>query len=176
MSININDLIDEEVNLIEIFICSNLKKDEDILDVSISEENANKISNKFKKTKDITYKIFFKSNLSYIYDTSIDSQIVTTKSSYKHKHIYNNRSKLYNNYFIISYKENKLPTHYFPCTNDIDHIATYNIKEYRITNRITIIVREDDGIYTSYIQYRHGNNVDIDKIQETINTLIKTIG
>lgn len=176
MNINITDLIDSEVNLIEIFLCSNIKKNDNIVDISISQEFANKISNKFKNARDITYNVFYKGNLSYIYDMTNDSQIVTTKIAYKNKFLYNNRSKIFNNYYTISYKENKLPTHYFPCTNDIDYKTTYNIKEYRINNRIIIIVREEDGIYTSYLQYRHSNNVDLDKIQETINSLIKTIG
>jgi hypothetical protein len=176
MYLNINDLIDNDTNLIEIFLCSNIKKDANVIDVSISEELVNKISNKFKKTREITYSIFNRCNLSYIYDMSNDSQIVTTKLAYKNKYLYNNRSKIFNNYYIISYKENKLPTQYFPCTNDIDYKTTYNIKEFRIDNRIIIIIREEEGIYTSYIQYRHSINVDLDKIQDTLNNLIKTIG
>jgi hypothetical protein len=92
------------------------------------------------------------------------------------------------NIFVICSKNNKQPNYTFPCTNEIDSVSEYIIKEYKISNRISLILRCDsdsgDGsgsggggeeIKTLYIEYRHSNNVDIDKINETINKIIRKI-
>jgi hypothetical protein len=86
------------------------------------------------------------------------------------------------NILVICSKNNKQPNYTFPCTNEIDSISEYIIKEYKISNRISLILRGDSGgdsgseeINTLYIEYRHSNNVDIDKINETINKIIRKI-
>ena len=175
MHINIHNLINDDINLIEIYLSSNIKKEEHFIDISINEELANKISNKFKKTRELINNIFYKNNLSYIYDNLNDSQVVIVRNIYNDNLIFNRKAKIFNNYYILALKEDKLPTHYFPCTNDIDYIAEYKIKEFRINNRISIIIKEENGIYMSYIQYKHNLNVDLDKIQDTIDSLIRTV-
>jgi hypothetical protein len=91
---------------------------------------------------------------------------------------YNSKSNL----FILSSKIDKFPQYIFPCTNDIDYISTYSIKEYKINNRISLFIRYDylnddekqNLAKTFYIEYRHSPNVDIDKINENVNNIINT--
>ena len=91
---------------------------------------------------------------------------------------YNSKSNL----FILSSKIDKFPQYIFPCTNDIDYISTYSIKEYKINNRISLFIRYDylndeekqNLAKTFYIEYRHSPNVEIDKINEYINNIINT--
>jgi hypothetical protein len=96
------------------------------------------------------------------------------------------------NILVICSKNNKQPNYTFPCTNEIDSVTEYIIKEYKISNRISLIMRCDIAnkeadaaagisgeacyeIKTLYIEYRHSSNVDIDKINETINKIIRKI-
>jgi hypothetical protein len=93
------------------------------------------------------------------------------------------------NIFVICSKNNKQPNYTFPCTNEIDSVSEYIIKEYKISNRISLIMRSDivsgaggaggevgkEVVKTLYIEYRHSSNVDIDKINETINKIIRKI-
>ena len=81
-----------------------------------------------------------------------------------------------NDILVIVSKHDKQPNYTFPCTNDIDNICEYTIKEYKISNRLSLIMRYDnENIKTLYIEYKHSQNVDIDKINEQINKIIAKI-
>ena len=74
-------------------------------------------------------------------------------------------------YYILVFNEIKLPTHTFPCTNDINEKYIINVIEYKINNRITLIIKNNN----CFINYKHSKDVDIDKIHEIINNLILKI-
>jgi hypothetical protein len=77
--------------------------------------------------------------------------------------------------YMISYKLSKLPTHLFPCLNDIDYVVEYTLSEYKLTNRLSLIIRKDkDGQYL-FIEYRHSTQMDIEKIDSNINQIINNI-
>ena len=81
--------------------------------------------------------------------------------------------------FILSSKIDKFPQYIFPCTNEIDNISIYLIKEFKINNRISLMIRydylNDNVVSKSFnIEYRHSPNVEIDKINEYINNLVAT--
>jgi hypothetical protein len=81
------------------------------------------------------------------------------------------------NIYIISSKIDKYPQYVFPCTNDIDNISEVTIKEYKISNRISIIIKNEvnENIKTILIEYKHSTNVEMDKITEIVNKLVKNI-
>lgn len=164
LSLNIND----NCNLIEIYFINNNIKDDNIIDIELNENLLLKINKTFKKTKESKYVLYHKNNLSYIYDLSNDNQTVIIKKN--EKDIFYNLNNKYNLYSIY-YNENKLGTHYFPCTNDIDMKEEYIIKEFKINNRITLIIKDKQ----LFIQYKHNKTVDLDIINDTINYLIKKI-
>ena len=171
-TIILSDLITDDTNLLEIYICPKQVID-NYIDVTIDDLKIKKINDKFKTTKTTKYNIFYKNNLSYTYDDSNDNQIVNTKTTIKSSFLKTKSS--FNDFYAVSFKEDKLPTHYFPCTNDIDYISEIVINEKRINNRISLIIKCDNEIYSSYIQYRHAGNVEIDKVQDTLNLMCKTI-
>jgi hypothetical protein len=168
----VSHLLLEDTNLLEIYIC-NKQVSDNVIDITLNDIKIQKLKNKFKNTKIAKYNVFYKNNLSYTYDDSNDNQIVNTKIT--HKNLYITTKKSFGDFYAISYKEDKLPTHYFPCSNDIDYISEIYIAEVKINNRISLIIKTDNNITSSYIQYRHANNVEIDKVQNTIEMLLKTI-
>lgn len=168
----LSELLSDDTNLLEIYICPKQHYD-NFIDVSLDDNKIKKIKDKFKTTKITKYNIFYKNNLSYTYDDSNDNQIVNTKIT--HKNLFIKTKVSFNDFYVISFKEDKLPTHYFPCTNDIDYFSEVIITEMRINNRITLIIRNDSEINSSYIQYRHAGNVEINKIQEAIDMICRTI-
>ena len=65
----------------------------------------------------------------------------------------------------------KMQTHSFSCTNDIDNKIVSKIYEFKINNRISLLIKDNNLI----IHYKHSKEVDIDKIQEIINGIIRKI-
>jgi len=172
----VGDGSQEDINLIEIyFINRDIRGlQENIMDVSVKNSLETFIDNYYKKSRVEKYKSYTHKERIYTYELSNDNQYVSSKIK---KHM-----DIIDNILVICSKNNKQPNYTFPCTNEIDSIYEYIIKEYKISNRISLILRCDSGgdsgseeINTLYIEYRHSNNVDIDKINETINKIIRKI-
>jgi hypothetical protein len=166
MFFDINNIITENSNIIEIYLVNNIDNNKFKINNYITNDFLNKIRNKFKLNKETTLIYFNKNNLSYVYDLSNDNQFAFLR---KLENTFitplNTNYKLYG----ISYNEMKIQTHFFPCTNDIDSREEYKIEEYKINNRISIIIKNNN----LYIYYKHSKDVDLEKIQEIINSIIK---
>ena len=176
----VGDGSQEDINLIEIYfinrgIRGQQEQQENIMDVSVKNSLETFIDNYYKKSRVENYKSYTHKERIYTYELSNDNQYVSSKIK---KHM-----DIIDNILVICSKNNKQPNYTFPCTNEIDSISEYIIKEYKISNRISLILRSDscdsgggsEEIKTLYIEYRHSNNVDIDKINETINKIIRKI-
>ena len=173
----VGDGSQEDINLIEIYfinrgIRGQQEQQENIMDVSVKNSLETFIDNYYKKSRVEKYKSYTHMERIYTYELSNDNQYVSSKIK---KHM-----DILDNIFVICSKNNKQPNYTFPCTNEIDSVSEYIIKEYKISNRISLILRSDISdsraeIKTLYIEYRHSNNVDIDKINETINKIIRKI-
>ena len=164
MSLNISNLITDNTNIIEIYMCNPLKNKEDLMiDIHINDKILNNIRKKFKLTKQTTLVYYYRNNLCYVYDLSNDSQYLYLRKL-ENKYDYN---KLYG----LAFNEMKMQSHSFACTNDIDNKCEYNLEEFKINNRISLIIKNNNV----YISYKHSKEVEIDKIQEIINNIIKKI-
>jgi len=150
----IKDLITDNTNIIEFHLMP------EINNIYIDNTRLNKIKYLFKKTKEYQLVVYCRNNYNYSYDLSNDNQTVFIRKL--------ENSLIYNNYYILVLNEIKLPTHTFACTNDINQKYNYNVIEFKINNRISIIIKNNN----CYIIYKHSKDVDIDKIQETINNII----
>lgn len=169
----------EDINLIEIyFINRGIRgpqgQQENVIDVSVKNSLETFIDNYYKKSRVEMYKSYTHKERIYTYELSNDNQYVSSKIK--------KNMDILDNILVICSKNNKQPNYTFPCTNEIYSVSEYIIKEYKISNRISLILRCDscdsgggEEIKTLYIEYRHSNNVDIDKINETINKIIRKI-
>ena len=165
--INIKELITENTNIIEFYLMQkSITSDENKINIYINDDLIKKIKNNFKKTKQSDVAYYCRNNCNYVYDLSNDSQYVYTRRL-EDTLIINDKIS----YYILVFNEIKLPTHTFPCTNDIDQKYVINTIEYKINNRITLIIKNNNCL----INYKHSKDVDIDKIQETINNVIVKI-
>jgi len=181
MNINLTDFITDEVNIIEFYLCKDSDKDSSVIDVNITSDFESIIEKKYKKYKEERYKSYHHKDKVYTYELSSDNQYVSSKITIKSEIIKNNNTNSKPNIFILSSKIDKFPQYIFPCTNEIDNISTYLIKEFKINNRISLMLRYDylndkEEIVSKsfYIEYRHSPNVEIDKINEYINNILAT--
>jgi hypothetical protein len=163
--INIRNLITDDTNIIEIYLLKN-KTDNTILKTDISRDDIylDKIRRKFKLTRNTTLVYYMRNNMTYVYDLSNDSQYVFIRKL-------ENVDTSINGLYGIAYNEMKLQPYTFSCTNDVNKRIEYNIEEFKINNRLSIIIKNKNV----YIHYRHSKEVDIDKIQETINYILKKL-
>jgi hypothetical protein len=162
----IKELLTDNTNLIELYLTNN--NDNTITSLNIDKNIIDKIESQFKFKQKVNYVSFYKEDLVYTYELSSDSQFVSSKTV-------ENISNFNKNFEIILYNENKYPTYQFSCTNYIDNKVLYNIKECKINNRICILIKEENDKYSLLIQYKHSNNVDIDKVINIIDNIILKI-
>jgi hypothetical protein len=162
--VDIKQLITENTNIIEFYLMQKtITPEEKKINIFINDDLIKKIKNNFKKTKQSDIAYYCRNNCNYVYDLSNDSQYVYIRRL-ENTSIINNKIS----YYILVFNEIKLPTHTFPCTNDINQKYIINVIEYKINNRITLIIKNNN----CFINYKHSKDVDIDKIQEIINNLI----
>jgi hypothetical protein len=180
-NINLKDYITDDVNVIEVFFGAASDSDADLentsINVNITKDIESIIEKKYKKYKEEKYKSYHHKDKVYTYELSNDNQFVSSKIMTKSNYLAANATAT--GVFIISYKIDKFPQYIFPCSNDIDNISTYSIKEFKINNRISLMLRSDysnskEVAKSFYIEYRHSPNVEIDKINEYINNLVAT--
>ena len=164
--INIQDFLTDDTNLVNIhFINNNQDINVNKIDINTPLEISKKITDKYKVVKKTNYITYMKNKLSYTYDLTNDNQIVSSKFIRNHK--------LYDNIYCISYNYSKLPNYIFPCISNIDMVNEYTLTEYKITNRIAIIKKNDSHGEYFYIEYIHSPNVDLDKINYNINNILQ---
>lgn len=168
--LSIDSLLPEGTNLVEIYVTKKIK-DTFAIDISVSDEFVTKVMESFNNWKTTEYTSFHINELAYIYDMSNDNQVVFSKNKEKDRIIAKKSHDLY----FVSYKHSKLPTHLFPCTNTVDDRVTYTIQECRLSNRLSLIVKKDAYATSLFIEYRHSHQVEIEKIESRISTILDTI-
>lgn len=162
--IDINKFISNDTNIVEIYL-TNPKMDNNAnkINIYISDSIIDRIKQKFKLTKESTLVNYNRNNLSYVYDLSNDSQYVFLRKL--------ENMEVNDNFCYLAFNEMKMQTHSFACTNDIDTRIEYKYSEFKINNRISLIIKNNN----LYIYYRHSKEVDIDKIQDVINNIIRRL-
>ncbi len=158
---NIKELVTENTNIIEIYLLNKNKRND--YDIYIDDVTMSNIKKKFKLTRETTLVYFNRKNLTYVYDLSNDSQYVFLRKLEHYK-----KSNLI---FAVSFNEMKLQTHSFACTDDIDTRTEYKLQEYKINNRISLIIKNNNILIT----YKHSKEVDLEKINEIVNNIIRKI-
>lgn len=158
----------DNVNHIEIHLVKSQLISDDVIDLNIDDSLVEEVKSKYKNWKTAKYMAYSRNHIIYLYNLNDDNQIVFSK-------IANLPSEAYKSWYIVPSTYSKLPTHIFPCVNDIDENIEYIITEAKITNRISLIIRKDQyGTYL-YIEYKHSPNVDIDKSESIINEVMQNI-
>ncbi len=102
--------------------------------------------------------------LCYVYDTSNDGQRVLKRNLLAHK------LGAGGNFVGYAFFEEQLPSHQFPCVDEMTHKQEIQRTTYRINNRLSFIVdyEADGGQYYFFIRYQHAPNVDVKKMESDV--------
>lgn len=95
------------------------------------------------------------------YDKTNDTQKIIKKTLMKEAYAGN----FYGSCFI----EEILPSHRFPCTQEITKEGNVERSSLRINNRMFICHDVEDDYHYIYIRYQHAANVDMKKMQEDLD-------
>jgi len=160
MNIKLSDFVNDNINCLKVYFS---KENSNIIGWKNIEFNIPFVT---KATKMKT-KMFHNKDMIYVYDVQTDGQKVVKKKFISDKNV--------NNLYIIGYNKEILPTHLFPCTDEIVYSIERETDIYRINNRMFIYVEKEDTIQYIYIKYNHNNTIDLSKMQTDIMRTISWI-
>jgi len=157
-------LLQDSVNRVEIYLTSEQYKSGGIYQTYSVGWTPEQVAYKLRNLKvfgspfESTVYELVSEDITYSYDLATDGQKAVRKV-WKSDSI---EGRLYG----IGFQEEVLPSHRFPCTNDISITQTIERKQYRINNRIQLMVEtiKENPEIVIYISYYHSSNVDMDKI------------
>jgi len=172
---------DKEINCVEIYICKSFSPSEDgIIPVAAQQLQKYKIHG-FGSGFQSTTTSYHHRDMCYTYDMANDGQKVTRRILINDDITNTGLHSLY----TVCMKEETLPSHMFPCTNEVSHKNTTKRISYRINNRTFLChdtvqdqqdQQEKDKEYVYlYIRYNHSPQVDLDKIQYDIDNSIRSL-
>jgi hypothetical protein len=178
-NIDLEACLVDGVNCVEVYICCLPPKKPELPHTSTTIDIAwnksldiSKILKNYLNFKNSTEFVeFYYKDLCYAYDRANDGQRVTRKN-FK-KDIYTDSC------YAVSYNEEVLPSHMYPCLNEQSHKTFIKRDSYRVNNRTFIVheINQDTTEEYMYIRYNHSQNVDIKKneidFQRAYNTLTK---
>jgi len=178
MKLELESCIKPDVNCVEVYICNNtipknIENKSSIIDISWNKSiDITKILKNYLNYKTTTELIEYNyRDLCYSYDRSNDGQKVIRRKFIKD--IYTDLS------YAISYEEEILPSHIYPCVNELSHKKLIQRNLYRINNRMNIVhdIEIDSKNEYMYIRYNHSPQVDLKKneidFQRAYNALTK---
>ena len=170
-------LVNDQINLIQIYICPTIQNtnntNDDLLKIKIAWTLPPKFITPIIKKQPVEYHIYHYQDMAYIYDISNDSQKVIKNVLYNDDFIKNTNNTLY----IQSIKEDTLPCHRFPCISQIATKTVIKRWTQKINNRITINIdqeqdKQNESGYSIYITYNHNTNVDLKTMQTDLDKFI----
>ena len=164
---NLADFITDNVNIVEAYFCPEEVKDEPVVNCGWV-QLPSLPTKAFKNRTDYQITEYHYRDLSYVYDTANDAQKVIQRVCVTYSAVKNN--------LIVALTEDTIPSHRFPCTNDITSVQKYSRVNYKYNNRIFFHVERDEtGVHMLYLRYNHAYNVDIEKMSEEWNDIYTNI-
>lgn len=139
--------------------------------LSLSHKKIVNIKNKFRFSPAKEYVSYMLRNLIYRYDVSTDNQTCIKLSSLSVQNTID-----HNQFGMVVHvcDECKLPCYLFPSINDLSAKQTYTLEEYKVNNRVHLVIQTPkDGNPSLYIHYRHSKNADIDNANMIVTNLLQ---
>lgn len=166
---DLDTLVSSSCNQVEIYVCPQAVHHESANSISVGwTKPLPSLPTAFGNGTHQDLKEYHYRDMTYVYDIANDGQRVYRKLAQKE----HSRDNLYG----VSYIEDTIPSHRFPCTTDITHECNMTRTTYRINNRMFFVHDIDDtGMHYYYVRYQHSPNVDVKKMQQDLNRTLASI-
>lgn len=166
--IDLANFVRDDAQVVEIYICPDMMNASDIC-MSVPIGWKNPIPKNFHMGQGHTTKFreYHHRDLMYSYDLESDAQKVVRKTL--------TDDKVEKRLYVAAYQEDVLPSHRFPCTNEITHESEVVRTSYRINNRMYLHHDKEDGYEYLYIRYQHVPNVDVKQMQFDLQRVLRKL-
>lgn len=151
-------LLNDEVTVVEIYLCR--RSDNSMQWIQVGWDKPMTVPSTFGNGTVQTMMEYYHRELCYVYDTNNDGQRVIKRNLLCHK--------VNGNYAAYAFAEEQLPSHTFPCVDEITHKQEIERTTYRINNRISFIVDKEEDHYYFFLRYHHAPNVDAKKMDADV--------
>lgn len=160
----LSDLVDDNnVNIVEIYSSPEYIKD--LQDTYMIPVRWPKPLDSFSLDNPQNEIQYYHRDLCYTFDVDNDAQRGFRRIVKK--------EMFYKNLYIIAMYEESVPSHRFPCTQDISLTSRITRHTQRINNRLSWIYEKDENdSWISYIRYNHAPNVEMTKMQGDLERTI----
>jgi hypothetical protein len=160
----------EQTNVVEFYFCPKGGLETELLQMSCQWETLPRIPTQlFKHRSDQHFTEYTHRHLVHQYDLATDMQKTFTRAL--------TGDRVVGNCYIASFQEDTLPMHRFPCTLDINDTKSFHRVTFKYNNRLSLIIDKEknrDG-YVMYLRYFHVDNIDLDKMNQDINTAFAAV-
>lgn len=157
---DLSTLISDDVNIIDIYICP-VETSTQTHWVNVGWEKPAPRLPSFGKGCSQHLIEYNHRELCYVYDTANDGQRVLKRNLV--------RMQWHRPFVAYAFSEDQLPSHKYPCVNEIAHKQEVQRVSHRINNRLSFIIDHEsygnESFYYYYIRYQHAANVDTKKIE-----------
>jgi len=151
-------LTNDQVNVVELYFCPESIEANSYVFQCGWKELPRLPVHLFKNRLDQQLTEYYHRDLIYSYDRSNDAQ-----RTYQRTWI---QDDLQGSMYTVAYQEESLPTHRFPCLQEINEKKTFHKIHYKINNRMYFILEKDETDWTFYLRYNHASNVELDKMNQ----------
>jgi hypothetical protein len=166
-----NLLANKNVNCVEVYIRNTHTSSKDSSVIPLHGMQKSNIVT-FGSGHTMTIKNYYYKDLCYSYDTVNDAQRVIKRA---HVHDYDAGNGAY----VLCINEDTLPSHRFPCVNEVSHTNNVLRTSYRINNRMYVNHESvnEDGVCTEivYVRYNHAPQVDLKQMQNDMDKVLKLL-
>lgn len=160
-------LTNDQANVVELYFCPSSLESSNLSFKCAWNELPKLPIHLFKNRLDQMLTEFCHRDLVYTYDRSNDSQRLCQRT-WLQDHFQGSQ-------YVVVFQEETLPTHRFPCTQEINEQRTIHKIHYKINNRLYLIVEKEKDEWIIYLRYQHASNVEMDKMNEDWKYIVNTL-
>lgn len=162
----LQDYIHENTNVVELYFCPEKITNQTIFNCSWEQLPRLPLA-QFKTRSDQSLTEYSHRNIIYQYDNATDAQKTLQRTWIN--------DRIFDNQYIVSLQEETLPTHRFPCTQELNNKKTFHRVSFKWNNRMFLIIEKENEKYSYYLRYLHVDHIDMDKMNEEWSQLYNKI-